>query len=66
MPRLQDPLQGEAVNVGRNCFRLLQIQKALADASKALDAQLTAAAADAGTSATPLLDGLICTRVQLA
>ena len=52
--------------MGRNCFRLLQIQKALADASKALDAQLTAAAADAGTSATPLLDGLICTRVQLA
>ena len=50
--------------MGRNCFRLLQIQKALADASKALDAQLTAA--DAGTSAAPLLDGLICTRVQLA
>jgi hypothetical protein len=71
----QDPLQGADVNVGRNCFRMLQIQKALADASRALDAQLLAAGdsgsagggAGGGAGARALLlDGLICTRVALA
>ena len=54
-----DPLQltqGQDVNVARNCFRMLQIQKALADASKLLDEQLLA---DEG----PLLESLICTRI---
>ena len=53
---ISDPLGGVHTNVGRNCFRFLQIQKALGDASRALDAQL------AGGEG-PLLEGLICTRV---
>ena len=36
-----DPLQGpQGVNAGRNCFRYVQIQRALADASAQLDSQL--------------------------
>jgi hypothetical protein len=43
---------------------MLQIQKALADASRALDAQLAAGPAEPGAAAIGLLlDGLICTRV---
>jgi hypothetical protein len=55
---------------------MLQIQKALADASRALDAQLLAAGESGGGGAegggggagapAALLDGLICTRVALA
>ena len=58
---ISDPLQltqGQDVNVGRNCFRMLQIQKALGDASKLLDAQLLG-----GDAQAPLLEALICTRV---
>jgi len=57
---ISDPLQaaGQDVNVGRNCFRMLQIQKALADASKLLDEQLLG-----GDALAPLLESLICTRV---
>jgi len=39
--------------VARNCFRLVQIQKALADASRGLDREL------AGEGEAPLLAGLI-------
>jgi hypothetical protein len=42
---------------------MLQIQKALADASRALDAQLAAGPAEPGAADSLLLDGLICTRV---
>jgi hypothetical protein len=58
---ISDPLQlsqGQDVNVARNCFRMLQIQKALGDASKLIDAQLLG-----GDAAAPLLESLISTRV---
>ena len=58
---ISDPLQlsqGQDVNVGRNCFRMLQIQKALGDASKLIDAQLLG-----GDASAPLLESLISTRV---
>jgi len=51
--QLADPLGGAGSNVARNCFRLVQIQKALADASRGLDREL------AGEGEAPLLAGLI-------
>ena len=57
---IDDPLLGregrEQANVGRNCFRMLQIQKAFADASRALEDE---ARGGGGEAASPARGGLL-------